>query len=221
LRARLLQLYPRRRTYEARMIRVTEPETLRLYGWCDPLPSYVEATELLWWDWMLRKERSHELRAPSDVLKSRRQAGSGRLPSAPGLHDEWSIRLYGVEQVNRVGTIVEVQAFEPTHDGWIKFIISGEGDDRTFVKRGLVVIEWTPPAIKPSSDAELLKRLGTNGELWAQAFCERHGGDLDVVLGWFANAIEAGRSAGWTAGCEQERKRWADVLATSRAKGVA
>jgi hypothetical protein len=70
----------------------------------------------------------------------------------------------------------------------------------------------TPPATKPSS-GELLARLGIKAELWAPAFCEQHGGhlDKDMVLAWFANAIEAGWSAGWDRGREEERSRWADA----------
>jgi hypothetical protein len=66
------------------------------------------------------------------------------------------------------------------------------------------------------SDGEFLARLGTDGDLWAREFMARVlppdvlGGipvrdrpDLGTVRAWFANAIEAGRSAGqapWVGG---------------------
>lgn len=52
------------------------------------------------------------------------------------------------------------------------------------------------------NDAEMLSRLGTDGEKWAQEFLSHAGGCevnedlLDSLRGWFANAIEAGRTAG-------------------------
>jgi hypothetical protein len=48
-----------------------------------------------------------------------------------------------------------------------------------------------------------LARIGTDGALWAQEFCNQFGGDGDpgsAIHGWFANAIEAGRSAGYSEG---------------------
>lgn len=58
------------------------------------------------------------------------------------------------------------------------------------------------PATSYESGAEMLARLGTDGAAWAAAFAARFvdrdglradGGDL---IAWFANAIEAGRTAG-------------------------
>lgn len=54
------------------------------------------------------------------------------------------------------------------------------------------------------TDGALLARLGTDAEKWTREFLDRlltHSQVLDPidegwVLGWFANAIEAGRSAG-------------------------
>lgn len=46
------------------------------------------------------------------------------------------------------------------------------------------------------SPAAFLARLGTDGQVWAREFVARHGGDEGLMLSWFANAIEAGRSAG-------------------------
>jgi|SRR5882724_5856851 len=59
-------------------------------------------------------------------------------------------------------------------------------------------------AVTPSeSDGEMLARLGTNGGKWAHEFYRRFsfaidGDKLDegTMIGWFANAIEAGRTAG-------------------------
>lgn len=56
-----------------------------------------------------------------------------------------------------------------------------------------------PPQRSPS-EPDFLARIGTNGELWAKEFCARNPGiDEDIVRMWFQNAIEAGRSAGWSA----------------------
>lgn len=45
---------------------------------------------------------------------------------------------------------------------------------------------------------ELPKTLhGTTDALvWAEAFVALHGGDVGLMIGWFANAIEVGRDAG-------------------------
>lgn len=45
------------------------------------------------------------------------------------------------------------------------------------------------------SDGDLLARMGADGTLWAAEFHKRFGGDEGSLTGWFANAIEAGRSA--------------------------
>lgn len=46
------------------------------------------------------------------------------------------------------------------------------------------------------TDPELLSHMGTDAAKWASEFVKLHGGDEGLMLGWFANAIEAGRSAG-------------------------
>ena len=59
------------------------------------------------------------------------------------------------------------------------------------------------------SDGQLLARLGTDAQLWAREFIRLHGysfiKDEGLMISWFANAIEAGRSAGWQAGLDSER----------------
>ena len=45
-----------------------------------------------------------------------------------------------------------------------------------------------------------LDDMGTDGQKWAQAFVDRFGGDEGLMIGWFANAIEAGRTAGMASG---------------------
>lgn len=40
----------------------------------------------------------------------------------------------------------------------------------------------------------------TDAAFWAQEFVRVHGGDEGLMLAWFANAIEVGRSAGLDAG---------------------
>jgi len=53
------------------------------------------------------------------------------------------------------------------------------------------------------TDGELLAEMGTDAQKWAQEFIRRFGGrercafiDEGLMIGWFANAIEAGRDAG-------------------------
>lgn len=53
------------------------------------------------------------------------------------------------------------------------------------------------------SDAEYLEKMGTNGATWALEFQKQLPAtvtpiDAGMVIGWFANAIEAGRAAGRT-----------------------
>jgi hypothetical protein len=50
------------------------------------------------------------------------------------------------------------------------------------------------------NDGELLKYMGTDGRKWAEEFCKiardkGHVLDEGWMIGWFANAIEAGRDA--------------------------
>lgn len=57
---------------------------------------------------------------------------------------------------------------------------------------------WHKPA--PESDGDMLARIGTDGQKWAWEFLSRDfdPDDIDegLLTGWFANAIEAGRTAG-------------------------
>jgi hypothetical protein len=51
------------------------------------------------------------------------------------------------------------------------------------------------------TDGELLERMGTDGAAWAREFMIRFADrreeiDEGLMIGWFANAIEAGRTAG-------------------------
>lgn len=55
-------------------------------------------------------------------------------------------------------------------------------------------------------DGELLTEMGTDAQKWSERFLNASGLDnagpdfRHTVLTWFANALEAGRSAGWSAG---------------------
>lgn len=59
-------------------------------------------------------------------------------------------------------------------------------------------------------DAELLQLMGTDGEIWTRKFLDAMRNeainhidlseDEDIILGWFANAIEAGVSSGYNRG---------------------
>lgn len=42
----------------------------------------------------------------------------------------------------------------------------------------------------------LLAFMGTDASRWASEFCAMHGGDEGLMIGWFANAIEAGVATG-------------------------
>lgn len=57
-----------------------------------------------------------------------------------------------------------------------------------------------PNAVRYGSDAEMLKGVGTDAVQWARAFLGQDFApdsiDEELLTGWFANAIEAGRSAG-------------------------
>ena len=43
---------------------------------------------------------------------------------------------------------------------------------------------------------ERLLLNSTKADVWAAEFARVHGGDEDLMLTWFANAIEVGRAAG-------------------------
>ena len=54
--------------------------------------------------------------------------------------------------------------------------------------------------IYEESSGEFLQRLGINGDLWAKEFIkiiekEKFKIDVDLMRGWFCNAIEAGRQS--------------------------
>jgi hypothetical protein len=83
------------------------------------------------------------------------------------------------------------------------FIFSGWGGELTEGERA--VVDDTPIAeqlairrirMESANDGELLAKMGTDAEKWATQFVLRFGGDKEALTGWFANAIEAGRSAG-------------------------
>ncbi|HEX2242995.1 MAG TPA: hypothetical protein VHK27_07050 [Gammaproteobacteria bacterium] len=75
-------------------------------------------------------------------------------------------------------------------------------------------LEFTDPPSEPipepeETDGTMLQRIGTDGHLWAEAFvqrvqiCNTANMDecakldlIDTMRAWFANAIEAGKSAG-------------------------
>jgi hypothetical protein len=71
-----------------------------------------------------------------------------------------------------------------------------------------------PPA---ETDAEVLQRMGTDGAKWAAEFVHlRRTRDMDegAMIGWFANAIEAGRSQGRRETCPHlARMQFSESLA--------
>ena len=51
------------------------------------------------------------------------------------------------------------------------------------------------------SDIDLLAKMGTDAAKWANEYMDRFSDetpDKGTLIGWFANAIEAGRSVGIT-----------------------
>ena len=66
---------------------------------------------------------------------------------------------------------------------------------------------------KTETSAEFLKRAGTNAQLWAQEFIRVVRAepftidplDEGFLIGWFANAIEAGHNEGYSCGVERGR----------------
>ncbi|MCA0358718.1 MAG: hypothetical protein LCH78_18040 [Proteobacteria bacterium] len=46
------------------------------------------------------------------------------------------------------------------------------------------------PNYAAMSPGDMLTALGDDAQKWAEAFCQIHGGDEDLMLAWFANAIE-------------------------------
>lgn len=55
----------------------------------------------------------------------------------------------------------------------------------------------SPPNYMALQSGDLLTALGTSGQKWADAFCQIvPDADWGLMLGWFCNAIEQGRSCG-------------------------
>lgn len=78
-----------------------------------------------------------------------------------------------------------------------------------------------PETTTDETDGAMLARLGTDGEKWAQEWLRlnplgllaANEDDLDAMRAWFANAIEAGRSAGYAEGKREDNSDWpANVL---------
>lgn len=49
-------------------------------------------------------------------------------------------------------------------------------------------------SIYEESSGDFLARIGTDAHKWAKEYQKRYGGDEGNLIGWFANAIEAGRT---------------------------
>lgn len=89
-----------------------------------------------------------------------------------------------------------------------------------------LVLEDAGP--RSESDGDMLARMGTNGEVWAEEFTAilmplvvggftRPADARDLVFTWFANAIEAGKGAAWhDAAAEHQEKINAIVTAHRR-----
>lgn len=51
-------------------------------------------------------------------------------------------------------------------------------------------------ALDANADGDFLAYCGTDAQRWAEQFAGVYDGDVEILTGWFANAIEAGRAAG-------------------------
>lgn len=118
----------------------------------------------------------------------------------------------GSEQLARLILGGETVALDvPTVD------VTPSGVTNTFRRISLSCVEIGVEAAPrlPESDGELLARLGTDGLAWAREFAQRsephaagvcplHDDEAGGLLHcWFANAIEAGRSAGYAERAEK------------------
>jgi hypothetical protein len=61
---------------------------------------------------------------------------------------------------------------------------------------------------KPENDADVLAYMGTDGLKWSEEFLKlcppyTHPNYASAVHSWFANAIEAGKSAGYSSAFEE------------------
>lgn len=77
-------------------------------------------------------------------------------------------------------------------------------DELVLLSRGAtpptVLRAWASRSRDQESAGAMLARLGTDAQLWAREFVQRHGGDEYLLLTWFASAIETGRSVGYAFG---------------------
>jgi hypothetical protein len=64
-----------------------------------------------------------------------------------------------------------------------------------------VLRAWSSRSPDEESAGDTLDRLGTDAQLWAREFVAlAPPTDVGTMIGWFANAIETGRSAGYSRG---------------------
>lgn len=74
------------------------------------------------------------------------------------------------------------------------------------------------------TDAEILTAMGTDAAKWTDEFMRVQTGPLDwgAMVSWFANAIEAGRSAGMKATCPHgNTARYGDDLVLCHTCGAS
>lgn len=77
------------------------------------------------------------------------------------------------------------------------------------------------------TDGELLRRMGTDAEVWAREFVARCPGARgfdpspgSTLHGWFCNAIEAGRGAGYADARRDAAKLFSDIERAQAEAGV-
>lgn len=66
--------------------------------------------------------------------------------------------------------------------------------------------------LKELTSGGMLAYMGVDAQRWAEQFCAMNGGDEGLMIGWFANAIQAGVSAG----CEIDQRRAVTMLSIDR-----
>lgn len=82
-------------------------------------------------------------------------------------------------------------------------------DELVLLSRGAtpptVLRAWASRSRDEESAGAMLARLGTDAQLWAREFVALSPPtDEGTMIGWFANAIETGRSAGYARGRDDQ-----------------
>jgi hypothetical protein len=87
-------------------------------------------------------------------------------------------------------TVIKNEAYEPVS------IAAGNVDQTLVRDLNLLVGQFGHAGVASClgqlTDSGFLQHVGTDAGRWATQFTAMHGGDEGLMIGWFANAIEAG-----------------------------